>query len=340
MEINKKLVLVTGGAGFIGSHLVEQLLLLGAEVRVLDNFDDFYKGKEENLIDYKSNPRFKLVYGNINDLKLVRSCVKGVDIVFHLAAQAGVRYCIENPQKANETNVTGTLNVLLASREMRVKKVIYASSSSVYGKPVKLPMNEDHPTNPTNPYAATKLAGEKYCLAFGETYGLSVTCLRYFSVYGPRGRPDQVLLSFASKCRSGKPPVIYGDGNQSRDFTYITDVVSATVLAALRDESDGKVLNIGYGKETRILDVAKLVLHHYKLKLEPRFEPSYGGDFPRTLCDNGLARRVLAWQPRVPFEKGADLTLNWFDRRFSQPAENGAKPTTKGKALITGEMSG
>jgi UDP-glucose 4-epimerase len=312
MDLVGEKVLVTGGAGFIGSHLVESLLRLGSSVTVYDNFDDFYPGKEANLASVRANPKFTLVKGSILDYDGLSAATKGKKIVFHLAAQAGIRYCNGNPRKANDVNATGTLNVLLASRENGVKKMVNASSSSVYGNAVRVPIGEEHPLYPTSAYGASKLAGEKYCYSFFRTYDFPVTSLRYFSVYGPRGRPDQVLYSFANNVSEGKPPVIYGDGHQSRDFTYISDIVSGTVMAAMSDDSVGESFNLGFGSEFSILEAATQVLKHFGSGLSPRFEPAYGGDFPRTLCQNEKAKRALGWAPRVGFKKGLDLFLEWY----------------------------
>ncbi len=321
MELVNKSVLVTGGAGFIGSHLVDQLLLLGSKVTVLDNFDNFYVGKERNIAHHVNSPRFRLIRASVTDFDTMLDATDGVDVVFHEAGQAGVRYCIKHPQKAHEVNVTGTLNVLLAAKRQRVKKVIYASSSSVYGTPVRFPLEESLPTNPTSPYAASKLAAEKYCLAFAETYKMPVTCLRYFSVYGPRGRPDQVIFAFADKASNNERPVIYGDGSQTRDFTFISDVVSATLLASLREESNGQVINVGFGKETRIDKVARMVLEYYGSNKEPELREGYDGDFPRTLCNNSKARTLLGWQPKVSLEDGLKVTLRWYDERKNQAVD-------------------
>jgi UDP-glucose 4-epimerase len=317
MEINDQKVLVTGGAGFIGSTLSEALLRLGAEVTVLDNFDDFYSGKEQNVEGLLPNEKFKLIRGSILDQDLLLSATKGVDVVVHLAGQAGIRYCNERPSKANEVNATGTMNVLVAARKQQVKKVVYASSSSVYGDPVKIPIREDHPTDPSSPYGASKLAGEKYCTSFVKAYGMDVTCLRFFSVYGPRGRPDQILYSFAQKLARGEPPVIYGDGSYSRDFTYVSDVVSAILMTVLHDESRGQVLNIGYGKDFKVIDVAKRMIEHFDVSIQPVYKEAYGGDFSRTLCDNSRARQILKWTPKVKFEDGLTLFLDWFDQHRS-----------------------
>ena len=313
MEINRKNILVTGGAGFIGSHLSEGLLRQGARVTALDNFDDFYKGKEENVAGLLKDERFTLQRGSVLDLDLLHSLVQRSDAVVHLAGQAGIRYCNDNPLKANEVNVTGTLNVIMACRKLGVKKMVYASSSSVFGDPVRVPMDERHPTNPNSPYGASKLAGEKYCTSFAKAFGMDMTCLRFFSVYGPRGRPDQVVYAFAEKAARGESPIIYGDGSYSRDFTYISDVVSATILSLFSDSDGARVLNIGYGKDFKIIDIAKKVTSHYGGKVEIRYQEQYGGDFSRTLCDNNLARRTLGWKPHVQFDEGLANFLEWFD---------------------------
>jgi UDP-glucose 4-epimerase len=330
LEINRKSILVTGGAGFIGSHLSEGLLKQGARVTVLDNFDDFYPGKEANIEGLLGNNRFRLVRGSILDTDLLQSLIKGSDAVVHLAGQAGIRYCNENPFKANSVNATGTLNVVVLCQRSGVKKIVYASSSSVFGDPVRIPMDESHPTDPNSGYGASKLAGEKYCMTYAKAYGLDMTCLRYFSVYGPRGRPDQVLYSFAKRAAAGEPPIIYGDGSYSRDFTYVSDVSSATILSLYHDSPGGKVLNIGYGQDFRMIDVAKKIMSHYGMESQPKFVEQYEGDFSRTLCDNELARRTLRWKPEIGFDKGLALFLRWFDEnRGPSPDKAATGPATE-----------
>ena len=319
LDLKGKKVVVTGGAGFIGSHLVESLLRLGAKVLVFDNFDPFYGNKEENLAGISDQPRLKVVRGNILDAEQVRTIMKGTHVVFHLAAQAGIRYCIADPRKAHEVNVTGTLNVALAAKEAGVRKLVYASSSSIFGKPMRVPIAEDHPLIPTSIYGATKLAAEKYCMSLGETMGIGVTCLRYFSVYGPRGRPDQEVTAFTSTVTRGESPVIYGDGTQSRDFTFVSDIVSATVLSALMEEAEGKIMNVGYGRETRITEVARRILDHFHSDLDIDFRQGYAGDFPRTLCDNRRAKDLLSWRPQVDFREGLEQYLTWFEQRKAMP---------------------
>jgi len=327
LEISGKKVFVTGGAGFIGSHLVDSLLRLGGDVTVFDNFDDFYDGKEQNIEGHLGDPRFHVVRGTILDFEALSRSMKGNKLVFHLAAQPGIRYCLTNPLKASDVNVTGTLNVLLASENLGVEKIIHASSSSIYGNVARVPIPEACPLNPTSIYGATKLAAEKYCLAYHQTSGLPITCLRYFSVYGPRGRPDQVLFSMAERAAAGGAPVIYGDGKQSRDFTYISDIISGTILAALRDDSIGQVFNLGYGAEFSISEAAERINEYFRNQQEPVHKPAYGGDFSRTLCDNQKARHQLGWSPKVSFTAGLDQFLEWYSKT-KMPAPGHGKPLT------------
>ena len=314
MDLKKKRILVTGGAGFIGSHLVDRLLETKNTVIVYDNFDDFYKRKDKNIQHNLGNERFKLVTGDILNYEDLASAMRGVDTVFHKAAQCGVRYSIRNPQKAHNVNVTGTLNVLMAARQTGVRKVVFASSSGIFGKPHYVPMDEKHPTNPNSPYGATKLAAEKYCLAFHEVYGLDVVSLRYFSVYGPRGRPDQVIYVFASAIAEDKSPIIYGDGAQSRDFTFVSDVVEATILAAERDGLAGQIFNIGYGREFTINEVFASIVGKLgkKDEIQPVYEKTYKGEFPRTLANNAKARRMLGWKPKIELDHGLEVFIEWF----------------------------
>jgi len=313
MELINKNVLVTGGAGFIGSHLVDALLKMKNKVIAYDNFDDFYSGKNRNIAHNFGKEGFHLIRGDILDFESLSSTIKNVDVVFHEAGQAGIRYCATRPVKAHRVNTEGTLNVLLACKKNGVKKVVAASSSSIFGIPKYMPIDEDHPTNPGSFYGATKLAGEKYCTAFHEMYGLDVTCLRYFSVYGPRGRPDQVIYAFTDKVFKGERLVIYGDGSQTRDFTYISDVVDLTIRALEVDESSGQVFNIGYGKEISIRDVASKVTSFLgKEGVEAAYSESIRGEFPRTLADPGKSERILGLRPKVDFEKGLKKFIEWY----------------------------
>lgn len=311
MNLAGKKVLVTGGAGFIGSHIVDRLLDLGANVMVLDSFDDFYNGKESNIKHNLARSNFSLIRGSIlNEGELLAS-LKGVDIVIHMAGQAGIRYCNTFPEKTHLINVVGTFNLLQAMRKIGLRRLIYASSSSIFGPLVKERIDENHPTNPTSPYGATKLAAEKYCMSFGNVYGLAVTSLRYFSVYGPRGRPDQILAAVFDAISRGKSPVIFGDGNQERDFTFIADVVDATILAITNDESIGRVFNIGYGEAIGINDLVGRMLTLADGAGQPTYEPTYLGDFLKTNVDNALARKILGWNPKVNIDDGLAIYLRW-----------------------------
>jgi len=326
LELKNLRVLVTGGAGFIGSHLVDKLLEMGNTVIVYDNFDDFYPGKESNVQHNLKNSRFKLVQDDILNYEALVSSMKGVNVVFHDAAQCGVRYCIKNPLKANNVNVNGTLNTLWAARQTKVKKVVFASSSGIFGEPKYVPMDEKHPTNPNSPYGVSKLAAEHYCQVFHKVYGLDVACLRYFSVYGPRGRPDQVIYEFVSAIEKNERPVIFGDGTQTRDFTFISDVVEATILTAEIDEAIGEIFNIGYGKEITINEVASAVIRKLGKKSDilPLYERTYKGEFPRTLADNTKARRILGWKPKIELDRGLDTFIDWFMKtRKSSLMNNG-----------------
>jgi len=317
LELGDAKVMVTGAAGFIGSHLAEKLLELGSHVIAYDNFDDFYKGKEQNIKTAQTNRRYKLFRKDIVDYEALKSAMEGADVVIHEAAKPGIRYSIKNPVEAHRVNATGTLNVLMAAKQCGVRKVVYASSSSIFGQPQHLPMNEEHPTNPNSPYGATKLAAEKYCQAFQEVYDIPVTSLRYFSVYGPRGRPDQVIYAFTENLTKDQPPTIYGDGTQTRDFTYVSDVVEATILAAQSEEADGEVFNIGYGSEIDINTLAEKITKALEKedKPQPIYMSSYRGEFPRTWADNSKARRMLGWKPRTDIDQGLASFIDWYTHR-------------------------
>lgn len=314
-------ILVTGGIGFIGSHLVQKLLEDGcSDVTVYDNFDDFYPGKEENakLLVQKASElgvKLKLIRGDILDYPMLSSAIHGSEYVFHLAAQAGIRYCNVLPLKANKVNVDGTLNVLTAAKENGTKKLVYASSSSIFGNPVYLPIDEKHPTDPSSPYGVSKLAGEQYCKVFSKIYGMNILCLRYFSVYGPRGRPDQVVYAFAEKIASGKQPTIFGDGEQTRDFTFVSDVVDATFLAMKTEVRGSEVFNIGHGSRITINQlIEKIVANMGKApgSVYPIHEETSKGDFPDTEANFEKAKEVLGWNPRVSVDDGLKLFFDWF----------------------------
>ena len=291
---------VTGGAGFIGSNLVDKLIEEGHEVVVIDNL---CTGKKENL-----NPNAKLVIADISQCRqneihtnVVIDAIKGSDAVFHLAALARVQPSIEDPVEFNKTNVDGTLNMLLITKEAGVKRFVYSASSSAYGNATKFPTPENHPTDPLSPYGLQKLIGEQYCKVFSHCYDLETVCLRYFNVFGERqslsGAYCLVMGIFAQQRLDGKPMTIVGDGEQRRDFTYVGDVVRANILAAQSDKVGfGEVINIGNGDNRSVNQLAELI-GGPKVYIEARLEPE------QTLANNNKAKRLLKWKPSVTLEE-------------------------------------
>ena len=308
-------IVITGGAGFIGSNLAEVLALApNNEVCVVD---DLSTGKVENL-PIASGIEF--IKGSITDLQLMNEVLADADFVFHQAALPGVQRSIEDPAHANEVNIRGTLNVLMAARDAGVKKVIYASSSSVYGDTPELPKREGMTPNPLSPYAVTKLVGEYYCKVFNDVYGLSTISLRHFNVYGPRQDPHSeyaaVIPRFVSRVLKGEPPIIYGDGQQTRDFTFVKDVVNANILAMNSDATG--VYNIASGRMISIQELATLItrLTGRDSDLEPVFDKPRKGDVRHSLADISRARAVMGYKPEYSLERGLEETLRWFKFKF------------------------
>lgn len=313
--------MVTGGAGFIGSHIVDRLLNKDYRVIVLDNFDDYYTRKLQNLQIHLSNPNFKLVKGNILDLPLLKKLMKNIDVVFHEAAQPGVRISVKDPMKSYKVNVEGTLNVLIAARDKNVDKVINASSSSIYGVPKKFPASENELSRPISPYGISKLIAENYCTSFFKLYGLKTLSLRYFTVYGERQRPDMAIRIFVDSFLQGKNPIVLGGGTQTRDFTYISDVVDANLMA-LKSNAFGKVLNIGSGKKTSINDLVTTIARIMKVQnYSIIYKEKQLGDAPHTLSDISLAKKLLNWQPKVSLEEGLKKFVTWYIARADQLRE-------------------
>ncbi|MEM3578963.1 MAG: SDR family oxidoreductase [Candidatus Bathyarchaeia archaeon] len=301
-------LLVTGGAGFIGSHLVERLLKEGYDVVVLDNLSS---GKIENL--NIENPRLTFFKGDICGEKSVKKALKDVEVVFHLAALVDVPFSVKNPTLVNHVNVCGSLNILEQSvRKGVVEKFIFASSCAVYGEPKYLPVDEEHPTNPLSPYAASKVAVEKYCHVFNNLYGLKTVSLRLFNVYGPRQEGEAysgVITRMIRNLTAGKPPVIFGDGTQTRDFVYVLDVVEAFYKAMNTRQCEGEI-NIGSGKETSIIELAKALIKKFNLKdvkpvhMEPRI-----GDIKRSWANIEKAKRLLGYEPKFSLYEGLDAMI-------------------------------
>ena len=307
-------IVITGGAGFIGSHLAKALVP-NHEVIVFDNIDSYYspKLKEWNLREISANGSYSFVRGDIRDFNLVKSVIDDtVDYVFHEAAQAGVRKSVENPFVVNDINVGGTLNVLRASLDAGVKRLINASSSSVYGKVKHLPFDESHSTQPVSPYGVSKLAAEHYCRIFYEVYGLSTVSLRYFTVYGPRMRPDLAISIFAKKMLANESLMIFGDGNQTRDFTFIDDIVRANCTLLRTNAADGCAMNIGAGHRIALNDLITYLKDITGSKSEVVYSDKQKGDAEHTLADISLARELIGYVPEVSIDEGLRLYIDWL----------------------------
>ena len=308
-------VLVTGAAGFIGSHLCERLLGNGCVVLGVDNFDDFYdpRIKQHNIAGCLENENFELVDADIRDRAVMSDTVgRDVDVIVHLAAKAGVRPSIDQPLLYADVNINGTGILLEAAKEQRIGKFIFASSSSVYGTNEKVPFSEDDNVDfPISPYAATKKACELICHTYHHLYGMSITCLRYFTVYGPRQRPDLAIHKFARLIEEGKPISIYGDGTMSRDFTYIDDIIDGT-MAAIEKCGGFNIYNLG---ESRPITVNELVAKIEKAlgkKAIKEYVPPQPGDVERTYADVTKAAKELGYKPATTIEKGLAEFVTWL----------------------------
>ena len=307
--------LVTGGAGFIGSRLSRAIVERGGEVRV---FDSFLTGREENLADL---PDVEVVRGDVRDLDGLRRAMKGVDRVLHQAAVPSVARSLKDPILSNEANVQGTLNVLIAARDASVPRVVFASSSSVYGDTPTLPKVETMLPSPLSPYAVTKLTGEHYLKVFHHLYGLETVALRYFNVFGPRQDPTSdyaaVIPLFVSLMSQGRAPTINGDGTQSRDFTYVDNVVQANLLACEAPGVGGEVFNVACGRRYTLLDLVAALNAILGTNLEPTFGPRRAGDVMHSLADIEKARRMLGYEASTSFEEGLERTAAWGRARAS-----------------------
>ena len=303
--------LVTGGAGFIGSNLVDALVEAGNEVRVLDDLSTGYA--------VQLNPEARLIVGSVDDERAVRTAVDGCEIVFHQAAHRAVLRSVEHPLATDSANTHGTLTVLDAARKYGARRVVYASSSSVYGGAELRPTPESTPLQPKSPYAVSKLAGEHYCRVFTELYGVETFALRYFNVYGPRQRPDSqyaaVIPLFIDALRERRAPTVHGDGKQSRDFTYVSDVVAANLAAARAPASvGGAAYNIAGGDEHSLLDLLDHLGQLLGVEPEPEHTDPRAGDVRHTCADVSAAARDLEWRAEVSFEAGLERTTEWFTR--------------------------
>ena len=306
-------VLVTGCAGFIGSHLVERLLEEGHRVIGIDNMRT---GIQSNMVSFSSHPKFSFIEADVCDPGLKSKLSSDIDLVFHLAAISSVTASIEDPIQVNRNNVAGIVNVLDIARALDVSRVVFSSSAAVYGNPEKMPIVEETPVNPLSPYAASKIAGEEYMKAFRETYGLETTILRYFNVYGPRQAYSEysgVISIFVNHAIRSEPITVEGDGEQTRSFVYVTDVSRGTLLAGKTPQANGEVINVSGLDLMRILDVANKVKRAASsegakiIHGDPRI-----GDVRHSIGSMDKARSILGFTPEMPFETGLEHTINWF----------------------------
>ncbi len=309
-------ILVTGGAGFIGSHLVDRLLNEGFEVTVFDNFST---GRLENITHNKGREEFRFIKGDILDFDMIKDTLEDIDVVFHEAALASVTLSVQNPILTNDINVTGTLNLLKASSDLDVKRFIYASSAAVYGNTPSPQKRENMIPNPTSPYGASKLAAENYVRLFYKAYGLETVSLRYFNVYGPRQRFDiqsaygGAITIFTNRLLKNMPPIIHGDGEQTRDFVYIQDVIEANMLALDAKNAAGEAFNIGTGRSISVNQVAEILKEKMNRKnLKNIHADPRPTDVRHGYADITKAQGVLGYNPRFSFEEGLTELVNWY----------------------------
>jgi UDP-glucuronate 4-epimerase len=309
-------ILITGGAGFIAYHLTSALLKGKGEVHLLDNFDDFYDPeiKRQNVRDLQSLGSASVHIVDIRDCEKLREVFEKVrpEIIVHLAARAGVRPSLEQPALYSAVNVTGTVHLLELAKEYSTQCFIFGSSSSVYGGSTRVPFAEDDPVEkPISPYAATKRAGELLCLTYAENFSMHITCLRFFTVYGPRQRPEMAIHKFARLMSEGKEIPIYGSGNSRRDYTYVEDIVSG-ILAAIELNPEFEIINLGESQTVTLMEVVKQLESALTIKASIRFLPVQPGDMDITYADITRARQILGYDPQKPFKEGIQLFADWF----------------------------
>ena len=315
-----KSILITGGAGFIGSHLVDRLLSEGEwRVSVVDDLNDFYDPeiKRANASTHEKNCNYQLFKADIRDQAALRNIFaeNGFDCIVHLAARAGVRPSLDQPRLYAETNINGTLNLLELAREHGIKQFVFGSSSSVYGINAKVPFCEDDPIRqPISPYAATKAAGELLCHTYTHLYGIRCVCLRFFTVYGPRQRPDLAIHKFARLISEGKPIPVFGDGTTRRDYTFIDDIIAGARAAIDFDKTDYEVINLGESRTVELRELISLLEKELGKTAQIDRQPLQPGDVPQTFADIAKARRLLGYNPQTQIEEGIHTFVRWFQR--------------------------
>ncbi|TFF90356.1 MAG: NAD-dependent epimerase/dehydratase family protein [Promethearchaeota archaeon] len=313
--IKNKNIVITGGAGFIGSHLLEKLLKNNNFCIIIDNFNDYYTGKEvqlkEILRDYNESRDYKLITGDLLNTSIYDKINCEIDLIFHLAAQAGVRYSIENASEVSYNNIISTVNVYEYAIKNDVEKVVYASSSSVYGNPLYTPLDEDHPKNPISPYAVSKLCGETYADLYYREYRLPVTSVRFYTVYGPRGRPDMAIRKFFDLILKDKEILIYGNGEQVRDFTYISDLINGLILVGENEQSIGEVFNLGCSSPIKINTLVKKMYSIADRTKKIKYIDKQKGDVEITHANIEKAKKMLNYNPKIEIDAGLRKTYEW-----------------------------
>ena len=305
--------LVTGGAGFIGSHIAEELLNRGEFVRVLDNFST---GRRQNVAQFADSPNLELVEGDLRSYHIVEEAVNGMDYVLHEGALPSVPRSVKDPITTNDINVNGTLNILNACLKANVKRVVFASSSSIYGNGFELPKREDMKPAPESPYAVSKWTGERYCQVYTKLYGLETVCLRYFNVFGPRQDPNSqysaVIPKFIQLIKDGKRPVVYGDGEASRDFTYVSNVVQGNLLACTAENAAGEVFNVACGGSITINQLIQKISDILGKKIVPIYEDPRTGDIKCSYASIEKAKEILGYDGIICFDDGINRTMECF----------------------------
>lgn len=321
--IKNKNILITGGAGFIGTHLFETLIKEDNYIVIIDNFNEcYYSGKEENLTSVTTNYEilkdYNIIKGDLLNKSIYDEIKNDIDVIFHLAAHAGVQYSMHNAEEVTRNNVVGFLNILEFAINKEINKLVYASSSTVYGNPIYTPVDENHPKNPICPYGLSKLCGEIYADYYFREYSLPITSLRFYSVYGPRGRPDMVIGKFFDLIFQNKELKIFGDGKQLRDFTYISDIINGLILSSERKESSGQAFNLGLSNP---ISINQLVDKMYDIANKPKkvkYVEKKKGDMDITHADITKASKMLNYQPKISIDEGLQNTINWLINKMKK----------------------
>lgn len=321
--IKNKTIMITGAAGFIGSHLTETLLKNNNFLILIDNFNDYYSGKEEHLEEitknFQSKKDYILIREDLTNKSIYNKINYEIDYIFHLAAQAGVRYSINNAAEVTQNNVISTVNIFeYALKINTTQKIVFASSSSVYGNPKYTPVDEDHPKKPISPYAVSKLCGEIYANYYFQEYNLPITSLRFYTVYGPRGRPDMAIRKFFNLILKDKEILIYGNGEQLRDFTYVSDIINGLILACEKDASNGEIFNLGCSNPICINDLVKKIYKITNMLKKVKYVERQRGDVEITHSNISKARKILNFNPKVEIDEGLINQNNWQIKNLSK----------------------